>query len=80
MWREFPCILGLLDSLTSDGDHEVIIFTSAAKDAERLLDLLQYYSYAVLLAHEFMRSEQLAEVRRQWNTPHHSKSYPILGK
>ena len=61
-------------------DHEIIIFTSAAKDAERLSELLQHYSYSVLIAHEFMRPEQFHEVHRQWNTPHSSESYPVVGK
>ena len=61
-------------------DHEIIIFTSAAKDAERLSELLQHYSYSVLIAHEFIRPEQLHEVHRQWNTPHSSESYPVVGK
>jgi superfamily II DNA/RNA helicase len=71
--------LGLLDKYTMNNEHEIIIFTSTAKDAERLAQMLEYYSFTVLLAHEFLWPEQLVEVRRRWNTPHSSDSFLILG-
>ena len=69
----------MLDIYTLNNEHEIIIFTSTAKDAERLAQMLEHYSFTILLAHEFLYPEQLVEVRRQWNTPHNSDSFLILG-
>ena len=68
-----------MDSLSTNVDHEIIIFTSATKDAERVAGILEHEAYSVLLAHEFLRPEHLKEIHRQWNTPHCSQSYPIIG-
>ena len=71
---------GLLDKYTLNNEHEIVIFTSTAKAAERLAQMLEHYSFIVLLAHEFHWPEQLTEVRKKWNTPHSSDSSLILGK
>lgn len=76
----FCIFAGLLDLYTLKKENEIIIFTSTAKDAERVARMLQHYSFAVLFANEFLRHEQVIEVRRQWNTPHEADSCLILGK
>ena len=71
----------MVDSLSTNVDLvDIIIFTSATQDAERVSGILEQESYTVLLAHEFMRPEHLKEIHRQWNIPHCSQSYPIVGK
>ena len=78
--NEYHIISGLLDKYTLNNDREIIVFASTAKDAERIAQMLEYCSFTILLAHEFLWPEQLVEVRRQWNTPHTSDSFLILGK
>jgi len=68
---------GCLDLYISTRD--ICVFASKAAEAENIGNLLKANCYFVLVAHEFLDPQQLASVKRQWNTPHTTGSLPVLG-
>ena len=68
---------GCLDLYISTKD--ICVFVSKAAEAENIGNLLKANCYFVLVAHEFLDPQQLASVKRQWNTPHTTGSLPVLG-
>ena len=68
--------LGFLES--SGKSKDVCIFTQTAREADQLGDILGI-SCHTLVAHEFRNPGELADIRREWNTPHRTESMPVLG-
>ncbi|KAK3755414.1 hypothetical protein QZH41_016628 [Actinostola sp. cb2023] len=69
-------LLGFLDH--ADKTHEIVVFTNTAQEAETLGEVLGTNNYFVLVAHEFLNPPTLADIRRQWYTPHTVDLMPIL--
>lgn len=70
--------VGFLDN--ADRTHEIVVFTNTAQEAESLGEVLRTNNHFVLVAHEFLNPQALADIRRQWYTPHTVDLMPILGK
>lgn len=68
---------GYLDFFINTKD--ICVFASKAAEAENIGNLLKANCYFALVAHEFLDPQQLANVKRQWNTPHTTDALPILG-
>lgn len=68
---------GYLDLFINTKD--ICVFASKAAEAENIGNLLKANCYFALVAHEFLDPQQLANVKRQWNTPHTTDALPILG-
>ena len=73
----FFSMSGCLDLYISTRD--ICVFASKAAEAENIGNLLKANCYFVLVAHEFLDPQQLASVKRQWNTPHTTGALPVLG-
>ena len=70
-------ITGYIESFISTKD--ICIFTSKAAEADNVGEILKANCYFALVAHEFLQPQELASVKRQWNTPHSADAMPVLG-
>lgn len=73
--RDVP-LLGYIDSFNATKD--ICVFTSAASEADAIGEILKANCYYTLVAHEFLAPQELANVKRQWNTPHSTDAMPVL--
>lgn len=74
-------IAGYIESFMSSKEDtkDICVFTSTTSEAETVEEILKANCYFTLVAHEFLQPQELASVKRQWNTPHSSDASPILG-
>ena len=70
-------ITGYIESFITTKD--ICVFTSTASEADNIGEILKANCYFVLVAHEFLEPQELASVKRQWNTPHSTDAMPVLG-
>ena len=73
----FFSMVGYMDSFIATKD--ICVFAHKAAEAENIGKLLKANCYFALVAHEFLDPQELANVRRQWNTPHTTDAMPVLG-
>ncbi|KAL9974651.1 hypothetical protein ACROYT_G011712 [Oculina patagonica] len=69
-------LLGYIDSFITTKD--ICVFASTAGEADNIGQLLKANCYFALVATDFLDPQELANVRRQWNTPHTTDAMPVL--
>lgn len=77
--RDVP-LIGYIESFISTKEQakDICVFASTAAEAENIAEILKANCYFTLIAHEYLEPQELASVKRQWNTPHSTEAMPIL--
>ena len=70
-------ITGYIESFNDTKD--ICVFTSKTSEAEAIGEFLKANCCYTLVATEFSSGQELANVKRQWNTPHSADAMPVLG-